>query len=166
MRTGEKRWIRSRGNVSLLSSESDRDSAFPYTCRIDDERRLVLILWSRFTPTWVQQLLRAFAYGTQFTASFLVYVLSLSHPIITLYYGIDVLLSGRRRLYGISLADNVGCSLECTSTDTSSLQSSSDTLSVTLPLLGIQEPELRSTPGPGTVASPLGRVHMACLLLM
>jgi len=25
-----------------------------------------------FTPSWVQQLIRAFAYGTQFTVSFLV----------------------------------------------------------------------------------------------
>lgn len=40
-----------------------------------------------FTPSWVQQLLRAFAYGTQFTVSFLVYVY-LSY-LLSLFYRLD-----------------------------------------------------------------------------
>lgn len=56
-------WVGLKGSVVFLSSMS---------CpRISDEH----VADDSFTPSWIQQMLRAFAYGTQFTVSFLVYVL-------------------------------------------------------------------------------------------
>jgi hypothetical protein len=65
--------------IRLLWSVVARMLLRDHVLSLSSESLYILLLSMRksdvsFTPSWVQQLLRAFAYGTQFTISFLVYV--------------------------------------------------------------------------------------------